>query len=466
MSIHSTYDTIVVGAGVSGSFMAQALVEAGQKVLILEAGKSFTRTTYPRKEIDANSQLYWGGGVELNTSATLALLRPKVVGGGSVVNQALMDRFDEDAFSSWRDKSGVKFFDSDFFETFYELAESEIAIEIVPEHFRNGNAAIFEEGFKKNGYKCAPLIRAQRDCHFEDGNDCIECLAGCSIDSKQSMPVTALRRALQAGAHLISEFQVETLKTSTDLQMVGGMWKNQEFKFQAKKVVLAAGAIGNSCLLLKNNFDKKLPAVGKNFFTHPQFMVLGIYKHEVNAHKGPLQSYKSYDPNFRKQGFKLENVFAPPVAISMLLPQVGADHAELMKSITKMGCIEVAIRDTHPGSISLAKNGRPVIHKELNSEDLKRKAAGMEAIQNIMHSTGAERIIPGQFGIGLHLMGGCSIGQDGKTSVVNEEFQLHDHPHVYVADSSVFPDAPGINPSLTIMAMSKFAAYKIIRSRV
>ena len=57
--------------------------------LLLEAGKEFTRDTYPRQEIDANSQLFWGGGIELNTDATIGLLRPKVVGGGSVVNQAL-----------------------------------------------------------------------------------------------------------------------------------------------------------------------------------------------------------------------------------------------------------------------------------------------------------------------------------------------------------------------------------------
>ena len=47
-------------------------------------------------------------------------------------------------------------------------------------------------GFARNGYRCAPLVRAQRDCHFEDGNCCIECLSGCRIDSKQSTPVTVL----------------------------------------------------------------------------------------------------------------------------------------------------------------------------------------------------------------------------------------------------------------------------------
>ena len=80
----------------------------GMKCVMLEAGQRLQRAhTYPRNEVDANSQLYWGGGIELTKDASIGLLRPKVVGGGSIVNQALLDRFDDDAFDSWREASGV-----------------------------------------------------------------------------------------------------------------------------------------------------------------------------------------------------------------------------------------------------------------------------------------------------------------------------------------------------------------------
>src|SRR4051794_19396812 len=92
------FDALIVGGGVSGSFIAHSLTSAGLECLIVEAGSSFTRDTYPRKEIDANSRLYWSGGVELTDDAGIGLLRPKCVGGGSIVNQALVDRFDDDAF--------------------------------------------------------------------------------------------------------------------------------------------------------------------------------------------------------------------------------------------------------------------------------------------------------------------------------------------------------------------------------
>ena len=77
-----TYDAIIVGSGVSGSFIAHELVKAGMKCLCLEAGSHFTTETYPVEEVDANARLYWSGGLELNTDASLGLLRAKTVGGG------------------------------------------------------------------------------------------------------------------------------------------------------------------------------------------------------------------------------------------------------------------------------------------------------------------------------------------------------------------------------------------------
>jgi choline dehydrogenase-like flavoprotein len=55
-------------------------------------------------------------------------------------------------------------------------------------------------------------------------------------------------------------------------------------------------------------------------------------------------------------------------------------------------------------------------------------------------------------------MGGCSLGTDPSRSVVSPEFRLHGSRRIYAADSSIFPNAPGINPSFTIMALALKAA--------
>lgn len=454
-----TYDAIIIGSGVSGSIMAHELVAQGRDCLLLEAGEFFSRSNFPRKEIDANSKLYWSGGAEFNRTSNIAFLRPKVVGGGSIVNQALLDRFDDRALSDFRYSSGVDFFTKTDMRSWYEQAEAGINQEVIPEEFRNSNAKIFQQGFEANGYQCAPLTRAQNNCRYEKGNDCIECLGGCRADSKQSMLITYIKRALAQGLQLLSKFEAKSIEDKGDFVLIHGLYqKKQHMSFKTKKLVLASGAIGNSKLLLQSEF--KLPGIGRNFFTHPQYMVLGEFKDVINSHKGPFQAMKSADAGFREKGFKLENVFGPPVALSMLFKGYGREHMALMKRINHMACIEVAVRDTHPGRI-LVKKGKLIVHKTLNEEDKKRKNAGLEAIQNIFHSQGVQRVHEGNLPIGLHLMGGCGIGVNDNTSVVSPDFHLHGHKNIYVADSSIFPNAPGINPSLTIMALSKKAARMV-----
>jgi choline dehydrogenase-like flavoprotein len=263
------YDFIIIGSGVSGSFIANELSNSGYRSLIIEAGDPFDKFSYPEKEIDANSKLYWNGGIELNKSADIGLLRPKCVGGGSIVNQALLDRFDEIALESWRTESKIDFFDTAKLAKYYDKAESELEIETIEEKNRNGNAKIFQEGFKANGYQCAPLKRAQKGCNYSSGNDCISCLSGCKRDSKQSTPVTTLFKALQKGSTLITGAEIQLLKDNGDHVLLISRSKSgiQEV-FKSKACVLAAGAIGNTKILLNSGFKESHPALGEYFFTH------------------------------------------------------------------------------------------------------------------------------------------------------------------------------------------------------
>lgn len=465
------WDAIVVGAGTSGLTMARELCAAGMRVACLEAGGRYGRHSYPRTEADISSRLYWGGGVELSKDAGLAILRPRVVGGGSVVNQALMDRFDDDALDSFRAESGVEWWSSAALAPWYERAEAGLCLQTVPEEHRNGNAEVFAGGFTANGYHYTPLRRAQRDCRYDEGNCCIECLGGCRIDSKQSTVVTALPRAEADGLAMMADVEVVRVEERPDRVVIVGQVgapsapgaPPRTERWEAERVVLAGGAIGNTRLLLQSGFAATHPSLGEGFYCHPQFMNFGVFDHEVGAHLGPLQSYKSDDPGFRRQGFKLENVFAGPASIAMLLPGSGRDHLDLMKQVTRMGCIEVCIRDQRPGRISLSRKGSIVIDKTLDAADRRRVAAGKIAIRNILTAMGATRIVEGQVGLGLHLMGALRTGVDPRRSVIGPDFRLHGSRRLYAADSSTFPNAPGINPALTIAAVTLRAADEITR---
>lgn len=458
------YDYIIVGAGISGPFIVQELCRAGVRCLMLEAGRSYTRQTYPRNDLDGTAQLYWSGGLELSSDARLVFLRPKVVGGGSVVNQALVDRFDAEAFDSWREISGVDFFSVEAMAPWYEKAEAEISIQTIPAEYRNRNADIFEQGFQRLGYQLAPLRRAQKDCHYEAGNCCIECLNGCRIGSKQSTPETVLKKALEQGLDLRAETEATHIEETADgVSLTATTPNGGTTTYHARNLVLASGAIGNTRLLLRSGFGKSLPAVGRNFFCHPQYMNFGLYDQPVLSHLGAFQAFKSDDTGFRNNGFKLENVYAGPAAIALLLPEFGLRHHQAMERLAYFACIEVCTRDTQPGRIKVDRKGRTVVVKPQNSEDLERYRMGASVIDEIFEATGAREVIHGSMGIGLHLMGGCGMGTDPLRSVVDPEFRLHGRSNIFCADSSIFPNAPGINPSLTIMALSKKAAAGILK---
>lgn len=460
--MRNSYDVVIVGSGTSGSFVAASLVERGLDCVVLEAGSFYTRETYPEPGVEASSSLFWGGGFELNTDNTIGFLRPKCVGGGSVVNQALLDRYDEPVLASWRDASGVEWFRESELEEWYQAVEDRLTLRAIPADAENRNAEIFREGCEANGFEYERLKRAERDCRYGDGNDCIACLSGCRLDSKESTPVTVLKDALEGGLTVVDEFRVRTVAENDDGVVVTGRHRDGRVqRVRGDRLVLAAGAVGNAAILHASPIGDRLSAVGSGFYSHPQCMVFGRYDERVAAHEGAFQSLTAKDPAFREAGFKLENVFATPGDIGLLLPGGGATHGELMGDLDSLACIEVAIRDTEPGRIATDEDGEPVIHKRLNDEDRSRLEQGIDAIRDIFDATGATDVVVGRPNIGLHLMGGCPIGTDPEDSVTDSDFRIHGTDRIYAADSSVFPEAPGLNPAMTIMALSVKAGAAI-----
>ena len=448
------YDYIIVGAGTAGGVLSYNLTKSGAKCLLVEAGRHFIKETFPTAEADASAQMYWGGGIEFSNDARMAFLRGKLVGGGSVVNQALMDRFDDVALNDWKDESGVDFFNEADMKPLYETSESMISLHNFTAEERTRNAELFVEGCEACGYEWHYLRRAQKDCAFSKYNDCIACLGGCHRDSKQSTLVTYIRDAEKIGLKVQSNTSVEQINKSDDGVALFAKSNGDDITLKAKNVILSGGAFGTTSLLLKSGFKKQLPSIGRYFATHPQFMFFGLYDELINAHKGMFQSVASKDPRFRKRGFKLENVFAGPASIAMLYTGFGADHLEYMNHYDRMTCAEVAVRDENAGEIVVDKKGKLIIKKELTEQDKTRMNDGVGVLKEILTASGAKRVIESPLYFGLHLMGGARMGTDPITSAIDPDFKLKNQKNIYVCDSSIFPNAPGINPALTIMALA------------
>ena len=460
--MNPVYDYLIVGSGAGGGVTAYVLAAAGAKVLLLEAGKRFSGNTYPKDEMRAGAQLMWGGGTDMTTDAATVLLRGKVLGGGTVVNQALLDRFDNLAWADFKADSGVSFFDNAAMADHYDAVETHLALHTFHDRSRwNRNAALYVAGFEKAGYQWQPLRRGQGDCGH--GNDCMMCLGGCPRDAKQSMAVTFIKEAEAHGLTVRTGFQAAQVVTGADFVTVFGHENGVPQSHYARHCILAAGALGSTELMLKSQWQRRLPALGQHFYCHPQWMSTAFMDEPVDAHKGAFQAVKSADPRFRQNRFKLENVFAGPVAMALLNHrQMGAAHQHYMRRYRHMMCIEVALRDQTPGQISLNRQGRLAVTKSLRQADLDNATKGRGVVAEIFAAVGAKETMASAIRVGLHLMGGARMGQQAATSVVNEGFQVHGMPRVYVADGSLFPNAPGINPSLSIMALAHRAAHSIL----
>lgn len=461
-----TYDFIVVGSGVSGGKIAHDLCAAGAKVLLLEAGKAYQAQDFPLPEIDASARLFWGGGLEVSADARLGLLRARCLGGTSVVNQALLDPFDEQVFDDWRARTGISTLGLAALEPYYSTVLSELSATKIESRYQNRNARLFTQAFERLGYSWEPLLRAQKDCALGEkpgeGSDCIACLGGCPRSSKQSTLATYIPRAERQGLEIRTDFEVTRIHATREDVRVQGIHVTAPVEARAKRLVLCAGALGNTTLLLRSGYGRKLPALGKGFSCHPQFMTYGRFSEPVDAHKGAFQSVKSKDPKIRRRGYKFENVYAPPIGTAMLMPGSGREHLLRMAAYRHYASMEICVRDEPNGIVQITRAGKMIVHKPLTDSDRAKIREGSQLIRELFESVGALEVVECRQGFGLHLMGGCAIGTDPKTSVIGPDFRLHGEPRVYAADSSIFPSAPGINPSFTIFAISSMAARSML----
>jgi gluconate 2-dehydrogenase alpha chain len=99
-------------------------------------------------------------------------------------------------------------------------------------------------------------------------------------------------------------------------------------------------------------------------------------------------------------------------------------------------------------------------------ENEQRLAQHMEGkAEEILREMGATKTWRGPrfTGVGSsHDLGGCRMGEDPASSVVDPELRVHDTPGLYVLSGAVFPTCPGINPTLALWAICYRAAERLV----
>ncbi|HPT15260.1 MAG TPA: GMC family oxidoreductase N-terminal domain-containing protein, partial [Bacteroidales bacterium] len=224
------FDYIIVGSGFGGSVSAMRLSEKGYKVLVIEQGKRFRETDFPKSDWNFRKYLWlpalgWHGIMKLSFFRPVFILSGTGVGGGSLVYAATLLRppdkfFDNSCWPSTVDWKSV-------LTPYYEKAEQmlgvtpynafgtddillkEVAVEMGASHTFSGvNTGIYlEDKF--------PLS----DPYFNgDGpprkacTGCAGCMTGCREGAKNSLDKNYLYFAEKAGAtvkELTKAFKIE-----------------------------------------------------------------------------------------------------------------------------------------------------------------------------------------------------------------------------------------------------------------
>jgi choline dehydrogenase-like flavoprotein len=467
-------DVVVVGSGAGGAVAAATLAEAGLDVIVLEAGESFDRESYPSDPLRAVASLYRDAGL------TVAEGRPPIpvpvgrtVGGTTVVNSGTCFRAPDPVLEHWRDRHGVAWA-SDLAPDFAEAEEFLRVAPIDPERMgRNGQLAM--EGAEAIGASGGPISRNAGGCV-----QCSSCPLGCPIDAKRGMHVSYLPRAVAAGARLRAGADARRVIVE-DGRAAGVRCRNGRTVRARLATIAAGGALGTPELLLRSGLGGR--QVGRNLHIHPACWVGARYEEEVRGWEGVMQSY--YVDEWERERILLEATFTPlPFGGAWLLGS-GREHQRAVLGFGHVGSIGVHLSDESAGRIGLARDGSLRASYALTDEDAGRLAFGIARAAEIHFAAGASEVYPNiarapvlrpgdlaQFEAAsfrpselrleaFHPMGTARIGAPGE-GVCAADGSVRGVAGLYVADASLFPTSVGVNPMMTVIAFSKRVATGLL----
>jgi len=263
---------------------------------------------------------------------------------------------------------------------------------------------------------------------------------------------------------------------------------------RARTVILSSYTYENvRLMLLSGGLGDGGGQLGKHFMTKFWSDVYGEIPGEVfNGHTGPAAQMCGID-DYQQEGFdswkhgfvggatfNIENQKLPlGIARDPLPPDVqpwGApykDHLRRWQSIVAVRIQPDALPyttdhlDLDPTWRDSSGLGLPVLRVtcSLRENEDRLLAFMQERAADVLRAMGATRTWPTLRFKGVmssHELGGCRMGEDPATSVVDRDLQVHDTPGLLVMSGAVFPTAHGVNPHLTIWALAARATERLV----
>jgi cholesterol oxidase len=302
------YQVVVVGSGYGGSILSSRLSRAGLQVCLLERGKELQPGQYPNtlQEIVAEMRLTLPDGsvygpengfMDWTISNNVVIWKGCGLGGGSLVNSNVSIKPDPRVYDMWpvEFKQNPQLLEDAFNRAFEVLCPN-------PYPFSStqplGKMMSLQKAMQGLGGKWYP---ADVNVTFKDRTNvqgifqpacklCGDCNTGCNFGSKNTLIMNYIPDAKQHGAEIYTGIEVLFIEPlnggqqwALHCRLIGDdegnvLEDNIQFQITANIVVLAAGSLGSTEILLRSRQMGGLKTsnqLGLNFGADGDFFGLG-----------------------------------------------------------------------------------------------------------------------------------------------------------------------------------------------
>lgn len=513
------FDAIVIGSGFGGAITSCRLAEAGYKVLVLERGRRWEPKTFPRNPndpwvFDPYKPLERNGWFDLRMFKNMTVAQGAGVGGGSLVYANISILAKKATFDAgWPAEITYNELGK-----YYGMVGTMLNVKPVPMKQWPNRTKLMKEAAEKAGFgdKFEPLelaVSFDEDWTYDTPNahdfatakkfinaqgkeqhTCVHlgnCDIGCDVNARNTLDLNYLALAEQKHAdvrplHLVRSIAPQDggYKVSFDQITKTGLVAGSQ---TARLVIVAAGSLGSTELLLRCREQQTLTNIseqlGVGWSSNGDFLTPALHPlRKVYPSKGPTitsainlldagadgQDVFIEDggfPDFLKAA--VHHGMAHPPSDPMAKMLVTALAPLLVNNALTDGIMPwfAQARDAADGWLHL-KNGKLDL-----DWDITKSRKTMDAVSSmhkrLAHVTGGFPLTSPAWTfshdlITPHPLGGCNMGSDARSGVVDHKGEVFGYKNLFVADGAIVPKAIGLNPSRTIGALAERIAERIV----